>query len=198
MPAELPQVYLARHGETQWALSGQHTGRTDVSLTAHGEVQARALGARIADLTFDRVWSSPRLRARTTAELTGLGSRVEVVPDLAEWDYGIYEGLTSDQIHAENPGWLIYRDGCPQGESPAAVSARADRVVARLRGEPGRTLLFGHGHFSRILAVRWLGLPILDGQYFKIGPAALGCVSYEHDLTEPVIELWNDHRHAQT
>jgi len=198
MPAELPQVYLARHGETAWSLSGQHTGTTDIPLTPNGEIQARKLGERIADLKFARVWSSPRARAIRTAELAGLASQIEVIPDLAEWNYGTYEGLTSDQIHAQDPDWLIYRDGCPGGESPEAVTERVDRFLTRLRTLSGTTILFSHGHLTRLLAVRWLGLPVINGQYFKVGTAALGTLSYERNRDEPVIELWNDRRHAQT
>jgi len=197
MPAELPQVYLARHGETEWSLSGQHTGTTDIPLTPNGEVQARKLGERIADLKFDRVWSSPRARAIRTAELAGLGGRIEVDPDLAEWDYGTYEGLTSEEIHAHDPNWLIYRDGCPGGESVEAVTDRVDQVIARLRTLPGTSILFSHGHLTRLLAVRWLGLPVINGQYFKVGTAALGTLSSERDVDNPVIELWNDRRHTE-
>ena len=196
MPTAHPQVFVARHGETEWSLTGQHTGNTDVPMTANGEAQARALGERIADIAFDQVWTSPRIRARRTAELS-LKTKPQVDPDLVEWDYGDYDGLTTDQIHARNPHWFLFRDGCPNGESPEAVSARADRVVAKLRAAGGTTIVFSHGHFSRALAVRWLGLPILDARYFNVGTAALGILSYEHnDLADPVIELWNDHRHA--
>ncbi len=196
MSSQLPRVYLARHGETEWSLSGQHTGTTDIPLTTNGEVQARALGERIGEVRFDRVWSSPRTRAIRTAELAGLGKQLEVEPDLAEWNYGDYEGLTSDQIHAQNPNWLIYRDGCPNGESPEAVTARVDRFLARLRPLSGTTILFSHGHLTRVLAVRWLGLPILDARYLTVGTAALGTLGYDQDPGKPVIELWNDRRHA--
>ena len=198
MKAPLPQVYLARHGETEWSLSGQHTGTTDIPLTANGEAQARALGDRISGIHFDRVWTSPRTRAIRTAELAGLGSQIEVDPDLAEWNYGDYEGLLSDQIHAQDPDWLIYRDGCPNGESVEQVQDRADRVVARLRTFSGTSIVFSHGHFTRLLAVRWLGLPILDARFFAVSTAALGTLGYGTSLTDPVIELWNDHRHAQS
>lgn len=196
MKSELPQVYLARHGETEWSLSGQHTGTTDIPLTANGEAQARSLGERIAGIGFDRVWTSPRTRAIRTAELAGLGNQVEVEPDLAEWNYGDYEGLTSDQIHVQDPNWLIYRDGCPNGESPDAVTDRVDRLLARLRTVSETSILFSHGHLTRVLAVRWLGLPIINGQYFKVATAALGIVGYEQNLDKPVIDLWNDHGHA--
>lgn len=201
MPAAspIPQAYVARHGETEWSLTGQHTGMSDIPLTANGEAQARALGQRIAAIRFDVAWTSPLIRARKTAELA-LGDKLaaEVDPDLVEWNYGAYDGLTSDEIHAQDPGWFLFRDGCPNGESPEQVVARADRVVARLRAAGGTTIVFCHGHFSRVLAVRWLGLPVINAQYLNVGTAALGSLSYEHEeLTDPVIELWNDHRHAQ-
>lgn len=191
-----PRIYLARHGETEWSLSGQHTGATDIPLTAHGEEQARKLGGRLAGIHFDRVWSSPRIRALRTAELAGLLDRVEVHFDLAEWDYGLYEGLTSDQIHHQAPGWLIYRDGCPGGESPAEVAARAARLLGPLRNLEGTTILFTHGHFTRVLAARWVGLPVTDAQIFQVGTAALGTLGYGKGSDDPVIELWNDRRHA--
>ena len=196
---KIPRAYVARHGETEWSLTGQHTGLSDIPLTANGEDQAHALAGRIADLSFDKAWTSPLIRARKTAELA-LGDRlkIEVDPDLAEWDYGDYDGLTSDEIHRKNPDWFLFRDGCPHGESPEAVTVRADRVVARLKAAGGTTIVFSHGHFSRVLAVRWLGIPISNAQYFDVGTAALGCLSYEHEeLNDPVIELWNDHRHAE-
>ena len=196
MPAATPQLYLARHGETEWSLSGQHTGTTDIPLTPNGAAQARNLGARLAGVEFAHVWSSPRARAIRTAELAGLGDRVEVVADLAEWDYVDYEGLKTDEIQARHPGWLIYRDGCPGGESPAEVAARADRVIARLRAVGGRAITFSHGHFTRILAVRWLGLPVLDARHLAISTAALGVLAHDGKSGDPVIELWNDHHHA--
>ena len=196
---KIPRAYVARHGETEWSLTGQHTGMSDIPLTANGVDQARALAGRIADLSFDKAWTSPLIRAHKTADLA-LGDRlkIEVDPDLAEWDYGDYDGLTSDEIHAKNPDWFLFRDGCPHGESPEAVTARADRVVAKLKAAGGTTIVFSHGHFSRALAVRWLGIPISNARYFDVGTAALGCLSYEHEeLNDPVIELWNDHRHAE-
>ena len=198
MPADspLPQVYLARHGETAWSLSGQHTGTTDIPLTPHGEEQARKLGGRLAGLKFDRVWSSPRARAIRTAELAGLKDQIEIVDDLAEWNYGEYEGLTSPEIHQRRPGWLIYRDGCPGGESVAAMTERVDRLIAHLRTLSGTTILFSHGHMTRILGVRWVGLPIINGQLFKANTAALSILSYGDSIENPEIVLWNDHRHA--
>lgn len=196
--SEIPQAYVARHGETEWSLTGQHTGMSDIPLTPNGAEQARALGQRIAAIRFDKAWTSPLIRAQKTAEIALSGMTAEVDPDLVEWDYGAYDGLTSDQIHAQNPTWFLFRDGCPDGESPQQVSDRADRVVARLRAAGGTTIVFCHGHFSRVLAVRWLGLPVINAQYFNVGTAALGTLSYEHEeLTDPVIELWNDHRHAE-
>ena len=194
---KIPRAYVARHGETEWSLTGQHTGMSDIPLTANGVVQARALAGRIAAISFDKAWTSPLIRAHKTAELALPSLTAEVDPDLAEWDYGDYDGLTSDEIHAKNPDWFLFRDGCPHGETPEVVTARADRVVAKLKAAGGTTIVFSHGHFSRVLAVRWLGIPILNAQYFDVGTAALGCLSYEHEeLTDPVIELWNDHHHT--
>ena len=157
----LPEVYLARHGETQWSLSGQHTGLTDLPLTRHGEINAARLGERLQGLTFDHVFTSPLIRAHRTCELAGFGEQAVIDPDLVEWDYGDYEGKTTAEIRAQRPGWQLFRDGCPSGESVEAVSARADRVVAKLRSDGGRTLLFSSGHFIRVLTVRWLGADLL-------------------------------------
>ena len=159
MSEPLPEIYLARHGETAWTISHQHTGRTDIPLTERGERNARSLGERLRGMTFAKVLTSPLERATRTAELAGFGAVAEVDPDLMEWDYGQYDGKTTAEIRKENPDWSLFRDGCPGGESVAAVGARADRVVARLRAIEGRVLLFGHGHFFRVLAARWLGLP---------------------------------------
>jgi broad specificity phosphatase PhoE len=196
MSESLPQVYLARHGETAWTISGQHTGRTDIPLTARGEANARGLGERLKGETFELVFVSPLGRARRTCELAGFGARSRAEADLLEWDYGAYEGRTTAEIRAERPDWYLFRDGCPGGESVPAVSARADRVVARLKGASGHIILFGHGHFFRVLAARWLGLPAADARHFWLGTAALCVLGYEHTLDEPVIRLWNDDRHA--
>jgi probable phosphoglycerate mutase len=196
MSASLPKVFLARHGETAWTISRQHTGRTDIPLTARGEANARSLGERLKGDRFDLVVVSPLSRARRTCELAGFGAQARPDDDLLEWDYGGYEGRTTAEIRAERPGWDLFRDGCPGGESVTAVGARADRVVARLKQAPGRVILFGHGHFFRVLAARWLDLPAADARYFWLGTAALCILGYEHSLDEPAILLWNDDRHA--
>jgi probable phosphoglycerate mutase len=188
----LPIVYLARHGETAWTLSGQHTGLTDLPLTEHGEQNARHLGERLKGFTFAKVFTSPLQRAHRTCELAGFGAVAEIDPDLVEWNYGEYEGLTSAQVHAKRPDWRLFRDGCPGGETVAQIGARADRVVARVRGIEGNVLLFSSGHFLRVLASRWLGLDASAGQYFLLSTAALSQLGYEHDVSEPVIRLWND------
>jgi probable phosphoglycerate mutase len=190
-------IYLARHGETAWTLSGQHTGLTDLPLTEHGEENAKRLGERLKGLTFAKVFSSPLQRARKTCDLAGFGTVAEIDPDLLEWNYGEYEGLTSAQVHAKSPSWKLFRDGCPSGETVAQIGARADRVVARVRAIQGNVLLFSSGHFLRVLASRWLGLDASAGQYFLLSTAALSQLGYEHDLSEPVIRLWNDTNHVQ-
>jgi probable phosphoglycerate mutase len=196
MSAALPRVYLARHGETAWTISHQHTGRTDIPLTARGEANACSLGDRLKGETFEHVFVSPLGRARRTCELAGFGAQSKEEPELLEWDYGADEGRTTAEIRADRPGWYLFRDGCPGGESVAAVGARADRVVARLKRVQGRTILFGHGHFFRVLAARWLGQPPADARHFWLGTAALCVLGYEHTLDEPAILLWNDDRHA--
>jgi len=188
----LPAVYLARHGETAWSLSGQHTGRTDLPLTERGERQARALGERLRGLHFATVLTSPSQRARRTAELAGVGSLAETDPDLAEWDYGQYEGRRTADILAERPGWFLFRDGCPGGESPEQVAARADRVVQRIRAVQADVAIFSSAHISRVLAVRWLGLEPAAGRYLLLGTSSLSILGYEHNLTEPAIRLWNE------
>ena len=191
-----PTVYLARHGETEWSLSGQHTGLTDLPLTERGEVNARALGARLAGLSFAKVFTSPLQRAARTCALAGFGDAAETLPDLVEWNYGDYEGVRTHDILKARPGWRLFRDGCPNGEMPDAVGARADRVIARLRAVEGDVLCFSSGHFLRVLTARWLGLPAGQGTLFLLGTASLSALTYEHDLTEPVIKLWNDMRHV--
>ena len=158
MNEQLPVLYVARHGDTPWTLSGQHTGRTDLPLTADGELHARRLGERLKRLTFDGVFTSPLQRAARTCELAGFGAVAKNDPDLLEWNYGEYEGLRSDEILRRRPDWLLFRDGCPGGESPAQISERADRVVQRARAVGGDVLLFSSAHFLRVLADRWLGL----------------------------------------
>jgi broad specificity phosphatase PhoE len=192
----LPNIYLARHGETAWTITGQHTGLTDLPLTPHGEDNARRLGERLRGRSFAAVFSSPLQRAARTCELAGFGAAAQPEPDLVEWDYGRYEGKRSAEIRAEAPDWQLFRDGCPGGESPAQIAARADRVVARVRAVGGDVLLFSSGHILRVLAARWLGLPPDGGRYLLLGTASLSTLSYEHNLQEPVIRLWNDIAHT--
>ena len=189
--AKLPVLHLIRHGETAWSLSGQHTGRTDLPLLPSGVEQARLLAPRLRHITFSQILTSPRLRARETCALAGLGESPEITPDLAEWDYGDYEGLLAREINQRQPGWNIYRDGCPNGESPAQISDRADRLIARLRELRGNLALFSHGHFSRVLAVRWVRLPVTAASHLLISTASLSILTFEQSLTRPVIALWN-------
>jgi probable phosphoglycerate mutase len=198
MSEALPVIYLARHGETAWSLSGQHTGRTDLPLTEPGERNARALGERLRGLTFDKVYTSPLQRAVRTCELAGFGSAAEIDPDLVEWDYGQYEGRRTAEIHMERPDWQLFRDGCPGGESPGQIWARADRVVGRVRAVKGDVLVFSSGHFLRVLAARWLGLDAAGGRYLLLSTASLSELGYEHNLAEPAIRLWNETRHVET
>ena len=193
MTAALPlHLYLIRHGETAWSLTGQHTGTTDIPLTAHGEDEARALGRRLREIPFARVLSSPRIRARQTCALTGLEAEAEIEPDLVEWDYGDYEGKRSVDIRKDRPGWNVYRDGCPGGETPVQISDRADQLIKRLRGLDGNVALFSHGQFGSVLAVRWIGLPMVAGQHFSLGEASLSILSDDpHHPEVPVISLWN-------
>jgi probable phosphoglycerate mutase len=197
MSTALPIVFLARHGETAWSLSGQHTGRTDLPLTERGKRNAHALGERLKGLKFAKVFTSPLLRACRTCELAGFGSVAAVDQDLVEWDYGEYEGRRTSEIRAERPGWQLFRDGCPGGESPDQVGARADRVLNRLRAVRGDVLLFSSGHFLRVLAARWLGLEPAGGRFFLLSTASLSALGYEHDVCQPVICLWNDTRHVE-
>lgn len=193
----LPAICLVRHGETAWSLSGQHTGLTDLPLTERGKHNARLLGRRLAGLAFAKVFTSPLQRAVRTCELAGFGSVAEVDRDLLEWNYGDYEGRRTAEIHVERPDWQLFRDGCPGGESPSQVGARADRVVRRMRAIKGDVLLFSSGHFLRVLAARWLGLEPAAGRFFLLSTASVGALSYEHNLSEPVIRLWNDTRHVE-
>ncbi|MGO4436662.1 histidine phosphatase family protein [Rhizobium sp. RAF56] len=186
-----PEVYLVRHGETAWSATGRHTGRSDIPLTPAGEEAARKLVDRLDGLAPTAVWSSPSSRAQNTCELAGFGDARVVKPDLAEWDYGAYEGLTSKQILAERQGWQLFRDGCPKGETAADVATRADRVIAEARGASGTVLIFSSSHFLRVLAARWLGLPPQQGALFVLDTTSISVVGYEHDLTEPVIRRWN-------
>ena len=191
---ELQVVYLARHGETAWSLSGQHTGLTDLPLTPRGECNARRLGDRLVGIEFARVFTSPLQRAKRTCEIAGFGSRAEVDRDLVEWDYGQYEGLRTAEIHRQRPGWNLFRDGCPGGETAADVGARADRAIAKWRAVAGNVLVFSSGHFLRVSAARWLGLEPTAGRCFLLSTATLSILGYEHDRTEPVVRLWNDAR----
>lgn len=192
----LPTVYLARHGETQWSLSGQHTGLTDLPLTQRGETNARALAPRLQGLAFAEVFTSPLQRASRTCQLAGFGEVAEVMPDLVEWNYGDYEGVKTSEIHKTRPDWQLFRDGCPNGEMPADVGARADRVITRLRVIDGDVLCFSSGHFLRVLTARWLRMLPGQGTLFLLGTASLSALSYEHNLDEPAIKLWNDTRHV--
>lgn len=197
MSEVLPVAYLARHGDTAWTLSGQHTGLTDLPLTPNGEQNARRLGERLKGLTFAKVFTSPLQRAARTCELAGFRAMAQVDPDLVEWDYGQYEGLRSAEILKERPDWQLFRDGCPGGESPAQVGVRADRVIERVRAIEGNALLFSSGHFIRVLAARWLALgPGSAGKYFLLSTASLSAVGYEHKFSQPVIRLWNDDHHV--
>jgi probable phosphoglycerate mutase len=196
MSEALPTIYLARHGETAWSLTGQHTGRTDIPLTDRGEWNARRLGQRLNGLTFAKVLTSPLHRASRTCELAGYGTVAEVDADLLEWDYGKYEGRTSAEIHVQRPDWQLFRDGCPGGETPERVGARADRVIDRVRALNRDVLLFSSGHFLRVLAARWLGLKPEAGRYFLLGTASLSALSYEHNESQPAIRFWDDTRHV--
>jgi probable phosphoglycerate mutase len=192
-----PVVWLARHGETEWSRTLRHTGRTDLPLTEDGEREARQLRAPLAAVEFDRVLCSPLSRARETCELAGLGGREELRDDLLEWDYGDYEGRTSVEIHEDRPDWSLWIDGCPAGESPADVGARADRIVAELltmtapdEPDSGATVaVFAHGHLLRVLTARWLDLTPADGRHFGLGTATLSRLGWEHDYR--VIQRWN-------
>jgi probable phosphoglycerate mutase len=197
MSERLPVTYLARHGETAWSLTGQHTGLTDLPLTEHGERTARRLAERLRGLTFAKVFVSPLQRARRTCELAGFGAVAEIDPDLVEWDYGQYEGLRTSEIRAARPDWQLFRDGCPGGESVRQVASRADRVVSRIRAVDADVLLFSSGHFIRVLTSRWLGLaPSPNARLFMLSTASLSALGYEQDLSRPVIQLWNDTHHV--
>ena len=196
MSGQLPIIYLARHGETEWSISGQHTGLTDLPLTERGERNARSLGRRLEGMKFTKVFTSPLQRATRTCELAGFAQTAEVDHDLVEWNYGEFEGRTSADIYKQEPGWQLFRDGCPGGESPAQVGARADRVVNRARAIRGDVLIFSSGHFLRVFAARWLGIEPAGGRWFTLSTASLSALGYEHSLSEPVIRLWNDTRHV--
>ncbi len=198
MSDDLPVICVARHGETAWSLSGQHTGLTDVPLTARGEQEARLLGERLKNRPFAKVFTSPLQRAKRTCEIAGFGSAAEADRDLVEWDYGQYEGRRSAEILAQRPDWVLFRDGCPGGESSEQVAARADRVIARIRSVGGNVLVFSSGHISRMLAARWTQQPPLIGRYLMLNTASVSALGYEHDLAQPAIRLWNDTHHLET
>jgi probable phosphoglycerate mutase len=185
-----PTIYLVRHGETEWSRDGRHTGRTDLPLTAAGENDARRLAARLAGTSFAHVFASPLARARRTAELAGFAPVVE--PDLLEWDYGEYEGKTSAEIRTGRPDWLLFRDGCPGGESPADLAARTDRLAARLKGLTGNVLCFAHGHLLRVLAARWVNQPVAFAACLLLGTGTLSTLAFDHGKAdEPAIKTWN-------
>jgi broad specificity phosphatase PhoE len=196
MSETLPIIYVARHGETAWSLSGQHTGLTDLPLTERGEHNALRLRERFKGLTFAKVFTSPLQRAMRTCELAGFGTLAEIDRDLLEWNYGEYEGRRSIDIHKERPDWQLFRDGCPGGESPSEVGARADRAAKRVRAIDEDVLVFSSGHFLRVFAARWLGLDPAFGRYFLLSTASVSALGYEHNLSEPVIRLWDDTRHV--
>lgn len=185
-------IYLIRHGETEWALSGKHTGATDIPLTREGERRAAALAGSLAAIGFRSVRTSPLQRARRTCELAGLGAEAQVEPDAHEWDYGAYEGRTTSEIRAERPNWNIFTDGCPGGESPEAIGARADRLLQKLRALPQPAVLFSHGHFLRVLGARWLRQPVRNGEHFALTTASVSCLDWDkNDPEVPTIILWN-------
>ena len=198
MSETLPVIYLARHGETAWTLSGQHTGLTDIPLTARGERNARRLQIRLRGLQFAKVFTSPLQRALRTCDLAGFESLAELDQDLIEWNYGKYEGRITAEIHNERPDWRLFRDGCPGGETAKDVADRADRIITRVRRVSGNVLIFSSAHFLRVLAARWLGLAPEMGKCFVLSTASISALGYEHDLSEPVIRLWDDTRHVET
>jgi probable phosphoglycerate mutase len=189
-PDTRPQAWLVRHGETAWSKSGQHTGLTDVPLTDAGRAQAERLRRRLGRRKFALVLSSPMSRALETARLAGFGDRVQIVPDLHEWNYGRYEGLTTPEIRKAVPGWTVWTHPIPGGETADEVAARVDRVIARVRAAPGDTVLFAHGHLLRVLAARWLGLPPTDGRLFALGTATVSVLGWEREAA--VVERWNE------
>lgn len=192
MSEKLPLAFLARHGETAWSVTGQHTGLTDLPLTEKGERNAQRLGKRLSGLVFTKIFTSPLQRAARTCELAGFRSVAEVDPNLVEWNYGDYEGLRTIDIQAKRPDWQLFRDGCPGGESPAQVGKRADHIVSRLRECKGDVLVFSSGHFLRVLAARWVGLEPAAGRFLMFRTAALSALGYENDLFRPVIDFWDD------
>lgn len=195
--AMLPQIFLIRHSDTDWADARMHTGRTDVPLNQHGEIHAVNLAERLSEIKFARVFTSPLERARRTCEIAGFGDRMEIRPDLVEWDYGDYEGLTTAEIQKDHPGWSLFRDGAPDGEQPEQVAARADRFLEEVHGVDGNVAVFSSGHFIRMIAARHCGLPPRCGNIFYNTTANIGILGYEHDIHDPVIRLWNDGHHLE-
>ena len=183
------RIVLIRHGETEWSLSGQHTGITDIPLTENGRTVARQLAAVLSKLTFAKVMTSPLSRARETCVLAGFGERAEIDRDLMEWNYGEYEGLTSRQIQAKTPGWMLFKDGCPGGESPEQISVRVDREIARISSVDGHVALFAHGHVFRVLVARWIGLPAAAGSHFLLDTSTVSVLSHYQDI--PAVRRWN-------
>lgn len=189
------RVFVFRHGATAWSLAGKHTGTTDVELTEQGRREASRLQPLLRGMTFSRVISSPLRRALDTCRLAGLGGQAELSGDLAEWHYGDYEGLTSDEIHSTRPGWLVFNDGCPNGEMPGDVGRRVDRVIETVLGVDGDVALFAHGHVLCVLAARWLGLPAGDGRLFVLETSTINILGYSHGV--PAVVVWNAPLDAQ-
>ena len=187
-----PTIWLARHGETEWSLSGQHTGLTDLPLTPHGEELAKKLAPRLKGMTFAKVFTSPLQRAKRTCELAGFGAAAEIMPDLVEWNYGDYEGVKTHDIHKDRPDWQLFKHGAPGGESVDQVTARAKGVIAKLRAVGGDVLCFSSGHFLRSLAGTWLGFGAAGGHYLMLSTTSLSALTFEHNEDEPVIKLWNE------
>ena len=185
----IQRVFLIRHGETEWSLSGQHTGITDIPLTENGRTMPRLLAPILAKVTFARIFTSPLKRARETCELAGLGERAEIDHDLVEWNYGDYEGLTTKEIHAKTPDWMLFRDGCPGGDGPEDVARRVDSVIGRVRAVEGDVALFAHGHVFRVFVARWIGLQATAGCHFVLDTATVGVLSYYRGV--PAIKRWN-------
>lgn len=188
----LPKVYLVRHGETSWSISGQHTGHTDIPLTERGEHAARELQVRLKSLRITKVFASPLARARRTCTLAGFGESAVIDPDLMEWDYGGYEGQSTADIRAKRPGWRLFEDGCPDGETLAEVATRAERVIARIRALESDALVFAHSHILRVLIARWIALPALEARRLHLATASVSTLGYDHGMDEPTILTLND------
>lgn len=191
MTTSLQRVFIVRHGETAWSITRQHTGRTDLPLTAKGEHDAQALAPRLAQVCFAAVLSSPLQRAQRTAVLAGFGADLQIDDDLLEWDYGAYEGRRTVDIRSEFPGWQLFEHGCPGGETPQAVGVRADRAIARIRNIAGDVLLFAHQDILRVVAVRWLRMNVVNGRFFPLCTASISMLGYDHGIDEPAFKLWN-------